>query len=306
LAATLFSRTDATTPFANALDASLELGAYEEMWTERNASFKTIAEKFATVEDGRPSNFVPEELARAAGRRVVDKLRDRVRGWFNLRLRGELEYPEKLRDASHPVELLYFQGWWDIIYSRSVAVVGTRKPSEEGIRRTSQLVKRLLEDDFTIVSGLAEGIDTAAHETAIKEGGQTIAVIGTPLGHVYPKSNEILQRRIAHEFLLISQVPVERYEAQTPHFNRLFFPERNKTMSALTEATIIVEAGETSGTLIQAREALKQGRRLFILNNCFENPALTWPSKFEAMGAVRVRDYDDIRRELVYDPSRNH
>lgn len=306
MAATLFSRTDATTPFASALDASLELGAYEEMWTERNASFKTIAEKFATIEDGRPSDFVPEEVARVAGRRVVDKLRERVRGWFNLRLRGELEYPEKLRDASYPVELLYFQGWWDIIYSRSVAVVGTRKPSEEGIRRTSQLVKRLLEDNFTIVSGLAEGIDTAAHETAIKEGGQTIAVIGTPLGHVYPKSNEMLQRRIAQEFLLISQVPVERYEAQNPRFNRLFFPERNKTMSALTEATIIVEAGETSGTLIQAREALKQGRKLFILNNCFENPALTWPSKFEAMGAVRVRDYDDIRRELVNDPSRNH
>lgn len=303
MAATLFSRTDVTKPFSKALDASLELGAYEEMWTERNASFKTIAEKFAALEDGRPSDFVPEEVARAAGKRVVDKLRERIRGWFSLRLRGELEYPEKLRDASHPVELLYFQGWWDVIYSRSVAVVGTRKPSEDGIRRTRQLVKRLLDDDFTIVSGLAEGIDTTAHETAIGEGGQPIAVIGTPLGHVYPKSNGTLQRRIADEFLLISQVPVERYEAQNPHFNRLFFPERNKTMSALTEATIIVEAGETSGTLIQAREALKQGRKLFILNSCFENPALSWPSKFEAQGAIRVRDYDDIRRELVDDPS---
>ena len=70
-------------------------------------------------------------------------------------------------------------------------------------------------------------------------------------------------------------------------------------MSALTEATIIVEAGETSGTLVQAREALKQKRKLFILNSCFERSDLTWPTRFEAEGAIRVREYDDIRRELV-------
>ena len=303
MTATLFAKRDTSSPFRNAIDASLELGAYEMMWTEKNASFRTIAARFASLEDSRPSHFVPEELAREAGKRVTEKLRRRVGGWFNLRLRGELEYPEKLRDASDPVELLYFQGWWDLIDSRSVAVVGTRKPSSDGVRRTQQLVRRLVEDDFTIVSGLADGIDTAAHEATIQDGGQTIAVIGTPLGHSYPKTNERLQNKIAEEFLLISQVPVERYEAQNPRINRFFFPERNKTMSALTEATIIVEAGETSGTLIQAREALKQGRRLFILNSCFENPSLTWPAKFEAMGAVRVREYDDIRRELVKKPS---
>ena len=71
-------------------------------------------------------------------------------------------------------------------------------------------------------------------------------------------------------------------------------------MSALTEATIIIEAGETSGTLIQAREALRQNRKVFILNSCFENPNLTWPEKFESEGAIRVREYDDIRRELVF------
>jgi DNA processing protein len=85
-------------------------------------------------------------------------------------------------------------------------------------------------------------------------------VIGTPLSRVYPKDNAELQRKIAREFLLISQVPVKRYERQDYRRNRLFFPERNITMSALTEATIIVEAGETSGTLIQARAALNQGR----------------------------------------------
>jgi hypothetical protein len=86
---------------------------------------------------------------------------------------------------------------------------------------------------------------------------------------------------------------------QHPGTNRYFFPERNITMSALTEATIIVEAGETSGTLIQARAALQQGRKLFILDSCFTNPALTWPEKFVKRGAIRVRDYDDIKTALA-------
>ena len=157
---------------------------------------------------------------------------------------------------------------------------------------------KLVNDDFTVVSGLAAGIDRAAHETAIERNGRTIAVIGTPLSQVYPKEHTTLQRRIAQQFLLVSPVPVKRYESQTYRGNRLFFPERNVVMSALTEATIIVEAGETSGTLIQARAALRQGRKLFILDSCFRNPHLTWPARLATRGAIRVAEYDDIRRSL--------
>ncbi len=242
---------------------------------------------------------MPEHEAREIATRVMAKLRDRIETRFDVRVHGEVDYPERLRDATHPVELLYFQGNWQLVMNRSVAVVGTRKPTAEGIKRTKQLVEKLVADDFTIVSGLAEGVDTAAHTTAIEAGGQTIAVIGTPLGHIYPKANAELQKKIARDYLLISQVPVERYEAQNPRINRFFFPERNKTMAALSEATIIVEAGETSGTLVQAREALKQKRKLFILNSCFERDELTWPVRFEQEGAIRVQSYDDIRRELV-------
>lgn len=297
--ASLFSPKRANGPFANAIDAALELGAYEALWTDHNASFKSIAEKFSLHPGARPSDFVPEDEARAIGHRVVKKLREALDGWFNIKLRGEIEYPERLRDASYPVELLYFQGWWDLIDTPSIAVVGTRRPSDKGKRRAFQIVRQLVADKFTIISGLAEGIDTVAHETAIAEGGQTIGVIGTPLGHNYPKSNTALQRLLAEKYLLVSQIPVERYEAQNPRTNRFFFPERNRTMSALTKATIIIEAGETSGTLVQAREALKQGRKLFILNSCFEDTRLTWPYKFADQGAIRVRSYDDIRRELV-------
>ena len=123
-------------------------------------------------------------------------------------------------------------------------------------------------------------------------------VIGTPLGVYYPAQNRSLQEKIAADFLLISQVPVLRYLSQKVPQNKLFFPERNVTMSALTEATVIVEAGETSGTLTQARAALYQGRKLFILDSCFQREDLTWPQTFEQRGAVRVRDSEDIWRAL--------
>ena len=218
---------------------------------------------------------------------------------FGVRVHGMHDYPDRLRDATEPVELLYFLGSWELAEApRRVAVVGTRKVTPEGAARTRKLVKALVAHDFTIVSGLAQGVDTIAHQTAIECGGRTIAVIGTPISEVYPKENADLQRHLAEEFLVVSQVPVLRYKAQGPNGNRLFFPERNKTMSALTEATIIVEASETSGTLIQAKAALDQGRKLFILDSNFSNPDITWPARFEKLGAIRVREFEDIHREL--------
>jgi DNA processing protein len=155
-----------------------------------------------------------------------------------------------------------------------------------------------VEDKFTIVSGLAAGIDTVAHQTALECGGFTIAVLGTSLSQSYPAVNRKLQTRIATDHLLISQVPVVRSNEQGPERNHIFFPERNITMSALTEATIIIEAGETSGTLTQAKAAIKQGRKLFILDSLFQDRSLTWPHRFEEQGAIRVRGYEDIRGVL--------
>jgi DNA processing protein len=128
----------------------------------------------------------------------------------------------------------------------------------------------------------------------LSAGGSTIAVIGTPLNACYPAENQKLQEQIAAEHLVISQVPVHRYHHRDWREHRMWFPARNKTMSALTQATIIIEAGETSGTLIQARAALEQGRQLFILNSCFENPSLSWPHRLVNAGAVRARTVADI------------
>jgi DNA processing protein len=275
------------------------MGAYEALWADKTASFKTIADKFRARPDALPSDFVMPAIAEDFGKRVLSILNEAGVTRFGVRINGAGEYPKKLRDADHPVELLYYQGWWDLVESPCVAVVGTREPSEEGKRRAAKLTQCLVRDGFTVVSGLAKGIDTIAHRTAIESGGRTLAVIGTPLSHSYPKENRELQRKIADEFLLISQVPVYRYSTQDWRLNRLFFPERNVTMSALTLGTVIIEAGETSGTLVQARAAIRQGRKLFILDSCFQNPTLTWPSRFEGLGAVRVRDYEDVRQRLA-------
>jgi DNA processing protein len=290
----------ATAPLAaiRAISPFIEMGAYEALWATTEASFTSLAKKFRQFPDNLPSDFVPDHEAAYFSNLVRQMLRDAGVMQFGVRVHRAGEYPAKLRDAEDPVELLYYQGWWDLVETRSVAVVGTRNPSPQGIANASRLVKLLVKDGFTITSGLARGIDTVAHQTAIRSGGKTIAVIGTPLTHTYPRENAALQTKIASDFLVISQVPVYRHSIQDFRRNRGFFPERNKTMSALTDATIIVEAGQTSGTLIQARAALKQGRRLFILDGSFLNPSLTWPHEFEARGAVRVRSYQDIRNNL--------
>jgi len=278
----------------------LEMGAYEALWSEVGAWFKSIADMFRAHPGAVPSDFVLDKgVAYRFSERTLALLQSGGVRRFGVRIHGAGDYPIKLRAADHPVEVLYYQGWWDLIATRCIAVVGTRKPSDSAVAQTKELVRHLAEEGFTIVSGLAAGIDTVAHEAAIAANGPTIAVIGTPLCGSYPRENAALQQKIASEHLLISQVPVCRYVDQNFRLNSRFFPERNITMSALTEATIIVEASDTSGTLTQARAALKQGRKLFILDNCFNVPGLKWPHHYLERGAIRVRTFDEIRLALV-------
>ncbi len=275
-----------------------ELGAYEALWLEQSASFKTIADRFAADPTAMPSDFVEPRRAEECATRAMAFLKEAGVHRFGVRIHHAGDYPAKLRDARHPVELLYYQGAWELTETRCVAVVGARKATDEGLKRAARLSRELVAKGFTVVSGLAAGIDRAAHDAAIEAGGRTISVIGTPLGVHYPPENLELQERIAREYLLISQIPILRYNSQGIHINRLFFPERNVTMSALTEATIIVEASDTSGTLTQARAAVHQRRKLFILDSCFQRTDLTWPAQYEGKGAIRVRDSEDIWRAL--------
>ncbi len=281
-------------PALSPISPRREFGAYEALWLEKGATFKSLADKFAVDSEALPSDFVPTQLADQCAAEVMAALKKAGVHQFGVRIHHAGDYPAKLRDARHPVELLYYRGAWEITETRCMAVVGSREASPDGIRRAERLARELVDRGFTVVSGLAKGVDAAAHRAAIARGGRTISVVGTPLGSCYPKENRELQEEIAHDHLLISQVPVLRYAKQAPQHNRFFFPERNVTMSALTEGTIIVEAGETSGTLTQARAALHQRRKLFILDSCFQRTDITWPARFEAEGAVRVSTPEDI------------
>lgn len=275
-----------------------EIVAYESIWADQKTNFKKLAEMFAKYPGSRPSDFIESQKVE-----YLDEIRNIIldvkrENQMGLLISGTFDFPTRLKDAKEPVELLYYCGNLEYLNTRSVAIVGTRKPSQRGLDVTEAITRSLVLDGFTIVSGLAQGIDTQAHKTAIMEKGRTIAVIGTPLNKVYPSQNKGLQEIISKNHLLISQVPFYRYSKQDYRINRLFFIERNKTMSALTEATIIVEAGETSGSLTQAEAAIHQRRKLIILDDCFHNKSITWPDKFLKKGAIRVKSYSDIKKAL--------
>jgi DNA processing protein len=163
-----------------------------------------------------------------------------------------------------------------------VAVVGSRKPSDQGIRDAQCLARTLVQHGAIVVCGLAEGIDTAAHQTAIENGGQTIAVLGTPLDIAYPAKNKSLLDEIKLHHLAVSQFPTG--SPVTPKN----FPMRNKTMALLSDATIIVEATEESGTRHQGWEALRLGRVIFILKPMIDNKELSWPSEMMKYGAQEL------------------
>lgn len=275
-----------------------ELGAYEALWMRKGTSFKSLADYFRIHPDALPSNFVCATDIERYAALALGTIRHARIGHFGLRIHGAGEYPPRLRDAKHPLALLYFMGNWDLVSSRCVAIIGTRTPSEEGRRTAAKLTQLLVADRFTIVSGLARGIDTVAHTTALTEGGFTIAILGTPITECYPSENRGLQHRISSRHLVVSQVPIVHYAQQPLRVKRGFFPERNSTISAMSEATIVVEAADSSGTLTAARHALDQGRPLFILDSCLKNRSLSWPRVLLNRGAIRVREYQDIQQHL--------
>lgn len=192
------------------------------------------------------------------------------------------KYFSRLSDLEkiHAPKELFFEGDFSLITKGvKVSVVGSRDVSPNGLRRTEIISKTLVEKGITVVSGLAKGVDTMAHNSAIKYQGKTIAVLGTPLTKAYPSSNKDLLAKIKEEHLAISQFP-EEYP-----FQRKNFPMRNKTMALISDATIIIEAGEKSGTRHQGWEALRLGRLVLIMQNVAEDESLTWPKKMIEYGA---------------------
>lgn len=194
-----------------------------------------------------------------------------------------------LRSYGTKDAFVHYTGDLGLLRSKAVSIVGTRDVSEEGARRASRLARELVSAGVVVVSGLAKGVDTAALRAAIAAGGRTTAVIGTPLQKAYPIENADLQTEIAEQHLLISPFA----EGETVYKGN--FPKRNRVMALVSDATVIVEASDTSGTLHQAVECIRQNRWLFILRSVADDKRLTWPQRFfKEEQTVILDSTDDI------------
>ncbi|MEG0408398.1 MAG: DNA-protecting protein DprA [Bacilli bacterium] len=193
--------------------------------------------------------------------------------------RGDEIYPKLLANIVDAPLYLFLKGDIQLLNEKSVCVVGSRNASNDSMKKTKRIVQSLIKRNIVVNAGLAKGIDTATHIAALESGGKTIAVIGTPINQYYPKENKELQIKIEARGLVVSQFP------PCNKVNRWNFPTRNATMSGLSLATIIMEAGETSGALKQADYALKQERKVLIPKSAIDNNAITWPKKYVTKGA---------------------
>jgi DNA processing protein len=203
------------------------------------------------------------------------------------RLLGPDTTPEQVdllgvQAARRPGTEIYLAGDTGLLARRCVSIIGARKCSPEGAARARRLARELVAHDVIIVSGLAEGIDTAAMTAAMEAGGHTIGVIGTPLDRAYPAANAELQADVYRRHLLVS-----RFEPGSRVFPSNF-PERNRLMAMMSSATVVIEASDTSGTLHQAAECARLGRWLFIAQSVVSDSRLTWPAKFLSNPKFRV------------------
>ena len=174
-------------------------------------------------------------------------------------LLGDADYPPTLLHAPDPPLLLFLHGRAELLNSRCLAIVGSRRPSAQGRDNARRFARDVAAQGWTIVSGLAAGVDGAAHEGALAAGGATVAVIGTGIDRVYPASHRALAHRIAEHGLLVSELPL----GAAPLAGN--FPQRNRLIAGLSQGTLVVEAAIKSGSLITARLASEAGREVMAI-----------------------------------------
>ncbi|NOY82251.1 MAG: DNA-protecting protein DprA [Kiritimatiellaeota bacterium] len=249
-----------------------------------------------------------KDLARLPG--IGERLGSVIRNWTDhCDLEAELEqveragvqivtredeaYPELLRQIHDPPLVLYVRGRPETLNCpNSIAIVGTRRPTTYGLRMAEILSIAAVAAGWTVVSGLALGIDTAAHEAVTRHDGRTLAVLGSGLGRVYPQQNLPLARKICDQGALISELPL-----QAPP-DRRNFPMRNRIVSGLSAGTVVVEAGTRSGALITAAQALEQGRQVFAVPGRADSPQARGCHALIKDGARLVESFADVLDEF--------
>ncbi|MFH0879071.1 MAG: DNA-processing protein DprA [Lentisphaerota bacterium] len=204
------------------------------------------------------------------------------------------DYPAPLKKIHDPPLCLYIQGTLEPVDKHALAIVGTRHATHYGLAMADRLGYQMARVGFTVVSGLARGIDTAAHKGALKAGGRTLAVLGSALDQLYPPENEDLAQEISKKGAVISEYSMGRAPDRTT------FPYRNRVVSGLAMGVVVVEAGVKSGALMTADQALEQGRSVFAVPGRTDSSASKGPHQLIKNGARLVEDIDDIMQEFEF------
>lgn len=284
----------------NSVSPYKELLAYEYLYSRKGESFKKITTE--TVQSHKlPSEVLQERygLIPPDDYPEVQEFIDSKIGSCSFAINGTYSWPNQLADSANPAPILYYKGNIGLLESKSVSIVGSREASQEGKSRAYSIAKQLIGHGVSVVTGLAKGIDTAAAESVIKNEGKIIGVIGTPIDEYYPKENKAIQDYVSKNGLLLSQVPFYRYSIQSFASKKRYFPERNELMAAVSNATIIVEATDRSGTITQAKACLNQGRPLFIMESCINNQDVSWTEQYINRKGVHIlRCVDDVLKVL--------
>lgn len=206
---------------------------------------------------------------------------------------GDDGYPELLAGIAGPPERLFVIGDPEVLHLPALAIVGSRNPTKGGAQNAFDFARHLAASGFCIVSGLAQGIDAAAHRGALAAGAPTIAFLGHGIDRVYPAVNRDLAHDIARHGALASEFPL----GTAP--NRTLFPQRNRLISGISLGTLVVEAARRSGSLITARLAAEQGREVFAIPGSIHNPLSRGCHQLIRQGAKLVEAADDIVAELA-------
>jgi DNA processing protein len=242
------------------------------------------------VEDAGSATAILNDEQGLLAPQLLEAAEGEIAGWqgagIELLTVLDPDFPANLRAVHDRPAVVFVAGRLEPRDARAVAVIGTRRPSPIGVETAKVVAARLVEAGYAVVSGLAAGIDTAAHTAALDRRGRTIAVIGTGLLRCYPPQNAALQSAIAAEGAVVSQ-----FWPDAPPTKRSF-PQRNAVMSGLSLATVVVEAGQTSGARTQARLALAHGRPVLLMESLLEQP---WASELAGRpGTWVIRSPDEV------------
>jgi DNA processing protein len=270
------------------------LGSAAAVFNASPAAWRELTDRRTAEALGR----IPEGL---------NELLTRTRQWLeeaapyprHILLLGDPRYPRLLLELADPPLLLYATGQLALLDRAAVAVVGSRNPTAQGHENARAFAKALSQAGVCVVSGLAQGIDAAAHEGALEGSGSTIAVVGTGLDRLYPRKNLALGQLIAESGLLLSE-----YALGTPPL-AAHFPQRNRIIAGLGLGTLVVEAALQSGSLITARLAIESGRDVMAIPGSIHSPQARGCHALIKQGAKLVESTEDILEELGISPRTN-